>query len=180
VEKLRSHITRWITLVTVITGMALYLVRPVESQYSRNSFARWIESLQSNQDLSNDLKIELQELRAFEGDFQLMVQEASRLIEEYDEQFKLPFPLDAAPSDALPKQLITEWNFYYQLGDLLDGIPPESLKSAKHFFPFGDAPHSQPALHNSIAQFDPYPNFRNYQTGSGLEPMIHGIAIGAP
>jgi hypothetical protein len=180
VEKMRSHITRWVTLLTVLTGMTLYLVRPVESQYKRNSFTQWVESLQTQQDISTDLKQELHKLRTSDGNFHQMVQEASLLIAQYDEQFALPFPLDAAPSDELPRQLIVEWNLYYQLGDLLDGIAVESTKSIQSFLFWS---------HLTVDQPVPFARFSDLVDSilpissigiSYLEPMIHGIAIGAP
>jgi hypothetical protein len=184
VEKLRSHIIKWIALLAVTTGLAFCLIRPAETQHSRDSFTRWIQSLQahSNSEWSPELRSELETLRHFDGDFQDLVQRASAIIKRHNGQFKLPFPVDGAPQEDLPKQLLAEWNFYYQLGDLFDGLPSTNVKpSATLLFPLWGIAPNPTATHTTVVSATlPQQQLFSSAQPHAIQPMINGIAIGAP
>lgn len=180
---LRSHMISRLTVLAVCGGMLACLAQPLQAAHRTQSFANWLSSVVREAD-GLQVREELNRLRHSRMDFSRVVSEASEIVTRNNEEFNLPLDKSAAAAQVY-HLLLAEWN-HFQTGNAMSAVPfPESVKS------FGPHKTEQtpgfalPAPDRPSGLPMPRPDrpgllFAATLQVPAVEPMIHGIAIGAP
>lgn len=180
---LRTHIISRLTVLVVCGGMLACLAQPLQAAHRTQSFADWLSSVVREAD-GLQVREELNRLRHSRMDFSRVVSEASEIVTRNNEEFNLPLNESDAAAQVY-HLLLAEWN-QFQTGNAMSAVPlyenvksfgPQKTEQATGFaLPAPDrqsglfAPHrAEPGLLHAAPLQVP-----------AVEPMIHGIAIGAP
>ena len=181
-KSFRSHIAQLMVALLICSGLSLSWVQPVQADQTSHAFARWLSMMAKPADAS-DLQKELQELRASGGQLDEVLQKASQIVTQNNEEFSFPFSKEKA-SGQLYQLLLIEWN-QYQTGNTMANVPVS--QNVKPLLPL----HIDKVEGGTLA-VQGQPLFAAFVSGQwvnqpasqaisfSVEPMSSGIAIGAP
>lgn len=160
----------------------LHIAQPVQAKKSSNAFARWLSTMTKSSE-ATDLHKKLNELRKSGAHLDKIIEKASRIVVQNNEDFTFSFA-ESAASHHVYKLLLVEWN-QYQTGNAMAAVPVQ--QTLKPFLPFnldklgtfGSAAFLQAvpqAFHSNVD------NQSAPQTIASISviPMSDCIAIGAP
>ncbi|WP_142715109.1 hypothetical protein [Fodinibius sediminis] len=181
-KRLRSYITRLMMTLLVGMGFGLYMIQPVQASRNSDAFARWLHLMAQASDAPG-LQQELQDLRASTASLADILEQASQIVKDNNEEFNFPFAEQEA-SLQMYQLLLIEWN-QFQTGNAMSGIPVQQTVKSSHIQHIDKAgameavqglsysgPHAVPSP--GISSFSQVP------ATASVEPMSDGIAIGAP
>lgn len=181
-KKLRTHIARVIVAVLVWTGFSLYMVQPVQAEYSSQSFANWLTKMAKSSD-SADLQDELNNLRASADQLENTIKEASQIVSRNNSNFDFSFS-ESLASQHLYQLLLIEWS-QSQAKNAMAGTPAKHISklyvsATVDKFGVGSfvpgTVSSPDAIFSLSNQFFVGQQFHKVV----VEPMVDSIAIGAP
>ncbi|MCW9707115.1 hypothetical protein [Fodinibius salsisoli] len=182
-EKFRTHIARWLVALLVISGFSFSLVQPAQARQNTDAFARWLDMMAKSSDTAA-LQEELKDLQASGEALSVMIQEASRIVSQNNENFDFPFAKEEAPNQ-LYQLLLIEWN-QFQTGDAMAAVPA-TQKSIKQLLPWHTDKLSPPGFLGMRYELFQVADNRivvevipGFQESISLQPMSSGVAIGAP
>lgn len=157
-------------------------MQQVQVDHSSQAFASWLTSMaKSTGDVA--LQEELDDIRKSTSDLDEFIKEASRVVRSNNENFGLSFP-EATASSHLYQLLLIEWS-QFQTGNAMAGIPiPSVAKAFTSIVIDQKVTFDTPAISTTLVaqcwnavglvadahRFIPM----------AIEPMVEGIAIGAP
>lgn len=181
-NRLRSHIAQLMVALLICSGLSLSWVQPVEANQRSQAFARWLSMKVKSADAS-DLQKELQQLRSSDGQLDDLLQQASRIVTQNNEEFNFPFSKEKA-SGQLYQLLLIEWN-QYQTGNAMANVPVS--QNVKPLLPLhldkiegGTlAVQGQPMLYAFVVSRW-FSGAHSQSVSFSVIPMSSGIAIGAP
>lgn len=172
-----------VTILLLSGGMMLCLLQPASAGNRSESFAVWLNSA-VRQAEDPDLMKKIDRLRNSRMEFDRMISRAAEIVSRNNEDFNLPVER-AETSGQVFNMLLSGWN-KFRTGNAMNGISqPELLKPflspRTDTFPAGGPPALGAAGtggDGSGTQAGVRPNIA--RRIPALQPMIHGIAIGAP
>lgn len=181
-NRLRTYIARIIVVVLVWTGFSLYMVQPTQAKQSSQAFASWLSQMAKSSD-GIELQKELNDLQQSADHLDKMIKKASRIVSSNNDDFEFSF-FESIASKDLYQLLLIEWS-QFQTGNAMASTP--TLPTVKHLVPvvidkLGSM--SMTAFSSEISysflginelSLSPQQLFSIV-----LEPMVGGIAIGAP
>lgn len=183
---MRLHITRLLLIATVWVGMALYLLRPVQSDAASNSFASWLNTVVKKGEVDSDnVRQQLYKLKKADDSLDTLIQKASEIVSRNNEDFNLPLDGKSSNSDEVYDLLIWEWNFYQTGNGMGKASVPTTIKSNFHSTLDKFAHSFSITYRKRVEQFNLLAD-RLDSIGSLSQMMYHiiplsgGVAIGAP
>ncbi len=113
-KRLRSYIARLLVTLLVCSGFSLYMVQSAQAGQTSDGFARWLGMMAEASDAPG-LKKELQDLKTSGGQLSEMLEQASQIVTQNNDEFDFPFAAEQA-SRELYRLLLIEWN-QFQTGN---------------------------------------------------------------
>lgn len=181
-KRLRSYIARLLVTLLVCSGFSLYVVQPAQAGQRSHEFARWL-GMMAEASNAPGLKKELQDLKASGGQLAEMLEQASQIVTQNNDEFDFPFATEEASPD-LYRLLLIEWN-QFQTGNAMDGLPVQQTVKPLLMLQVNKT--------GSLASTAAGPYFRALHVDKNwiapvsrlatrilTEPMSGGVAIGAP
>lgn len=109
-----SHIFRSCTVALLLTGFAAHIAVPFFGDVQKNAFTQWLDHkvVAGSNDLSDDLRDRIRELPKEAGNFWMLVQDASKLISENEENFQIAPFTSNQQHDQVTTWLIGQWSTY--------------------------------------------------------------------
>ena len=181
-NRLRTYITRLSVIAAICTGFSLYMVQQVQVNRSSQAFASWLDSKVKATD-SIGLQKELDDLRKSTNDLDEFIKEASQFVKSNNENFNFSFA-ESTASMHFYQLLLIEWS-QFQTGNAMAGIPIPSVTKtfASIILDKKGAINSASAVSlipDVIWEFDVYTTDADEFFTMAMQPMVEGIAIGAP
>lgn len=170
-----------VTILLLGGGMMLCLLQPASAGNRSESFAAWLNSA-ARQAEDPQLREEIDRLRHTRMEFDRMISRAAEIVSRNTKDFNLPVERAESPGQVF-NMLLSGWN-QFRTGNAMNGITqPESpnpfLSQRTDLFPVGSPPVWASA--GTGGGGDLAGNCSNIvRRTPALQPMIHGIAIGAP
>ncbi|MDX1585639.1 MAG: hypothetical protein R3222_02805 [Balneolaceae bacterium] len=181
-QKLRSHIAKTYVISLICAGLCLYLARPANAQQSTRAFSSWLSTMVDQQDHSM-LEEELEQLSESGATVYKLMEHASIVMSKNGEKVDLPYS-SAEASHRIYQVLLQQWN-HFNTGNGMANMPPPEIskqlasysveKSGKVSFESASVGH----VANSFISYSGL-NQSPVHYSNSFEPMITGIAIGAP
>ncbi|NGP87619.1 hypothetical protein [Fodinibius halophilus] len=181
-KRLRTHIVQFIIVLLICSGFSLSLVQSAQARHSTNAFADWLGTMAKTAN-GADLQQELENLRQSEDHLDKVIERASRIVSNNNEEFAFSYDKSMA-SQQLYEMLLIEWN-QFQTGNEMSSVPVQQtvkslivVKTDK--YPFNNSVNTYSDKHKkTLHRLGQTPVFKNYFS-IALIPMVGGIAIGAP
>lgn len=181
-NRLRTNIIRIVTIAAICVGFSLYSVQQIQVDHSSQAFASWLSSMaESTGDIA--LQEELDDIRKSSSDLDEFIKEASRVVTSNNESFEFSFA-ETTASSHLYQLLLIEWS-QFQTGNAMARLPVPSITKA--FSPImvdQKASFDIPAISTTLVRqfWKPVGLISDAQKfiPMAIEPMVEGIAIGAP
>lgn len=180
-----NHIIRSITITCLMAGFLAHLVVPFSSQAQKTAFARWLNHnvVSSGNESEIKLRNTIKELPEQTGDFWGLVQEASELVANHKDHFRISVSdLGETGQSSESDWLIEQWNSFQNQKSGFNSVLTESFKSLSkwipqnlHFSTFRRVTEFQ--QHSFFSELFFY-SFRS--TTDLLQPLVSGISINAP
>lgn len=180
-----KHIIRSATIACLMAGFLAHLIVPLSSQAQKTAFTRWLNQnvVASGNDSEVKLRNTIKELPEQTGDFWKLVQEASELVVNHKENFKISVSNPGTPdTEAGSGWLIDQWNSFQNQESGFNTVLTESLKALSKWVP-QTSNFSTVGSGSSIHQKSFYKEYFYYsfRTATDLiQPLISGISINAP
>jgi len=181
-QKLRSHIAKTYIISLICVGISLYMARPANAQQSTRAFSSWLSTMVSQQD-STQLEEELERLSESGATVYKLMEHASQVMSNNGQEVDFPYASTNA-SNHIYQVLLQQWNHFNTGNGMADVPPPEIIKplasisvekSGKVSFDSVSPGH----IENTFVSYSGLSEGPVHFTKS-FEPMITGIAIGAP
>lgn len=184
-NKRATHIFRSITITFLMAGFLAHLLVPFSSQAQKTAFTRWLDHnvVSSGNESEVKLRNTIKELPEQAGDFWILVEEASELVANHRDHFKIPVSSDThTQNQSQSGWLIEQWNMFQNQKSGFNSVLVESLKVLPNWIPqtldvSGITNHSN--QHQVIPQNEVFYSFAVI-LGENLQPLISGISINAP
>ncbi|MGK7371044.1 MAG: hypothetical protein ACNS64_12590 [Candidatus Halalkalibacterium sp. M3_1C_030] len=181
-QKLRSHIAKTYIISLICAGICLYMARPANAQQSTKAFSSWLSSVVDQKD-STQLEEELEQLSKSGATVYRLMEHASLVMSKEGEKVDIPYASSEA-SNRIYQVLLQQWNHFNTGNGMANVPPPEIVK------PFASisVEKSGKVFLDSISPSQIGKAFISYMGlaegpvhfSKSFEPMITGIAIGAP
>lgn len=181
-QKLRSHIAKSYLISLICAGLCLYLARPANAQQSTRAFSSWLSTMVDQQD-NSQLEEELERLSESGATVYKLMEHASQVMSKKGKEVDLPYS-SAEASHHIYQVLLQQWN-HFNTGNGMANVPPPEIskqlvsysveKSGKISFESASPGHKE----NFFISYSGI-NQSPVHYSNSFEPMITGIAIGAP
>lgn len=168
-----------------MTGFLAHLMVPFSSQAQKTAFTRWLDHNVVESGNENELKLRntIRELTEQTGDFWVLLQEASELVANHRDHFKILVASgDKNNTQEGTSWLIDQWNIFQHQNSGFNSVLVESIKILSNWIPQN--------LDFAIGHIHSHRNQLRVQTGNSyhittflsetISPLISGISINAP
>lgn len=179
------HIFRSVTITCLMAGFLAHLIVPFSSQAQKTAFTRWLNHnvVSSGNESEIELRNTINELPEQSGDFWGLVQEASELVANHKDHFKI---LVSNPGETgnLPESnwLIDQWNSFQNQKSGFNSVLTESAKTLANWVPqslnFSFFQADFETDHHGLYKEQFSYSFRT--SADLLQPLSSGISINAP
>ncbi|MDX1641565.1 MAG: hypothetical protein R3220_07695 [Balneolaceae bacterium] len=184
-NKKAIHIFRSVTITFLMAGFLAHLMMPLSSQAQKNAFTRWLNHnvVASGNESETELRNTIKELPEQTGNFWILVQEASELVANHKDHFKIPVSSESQKNHQ-PKSgwLIEQWNMFQDQKSGFNSVLVESLKVLSNWVPqtsnaFFVSGKSELYKYFIFDEISSHPEITFIGT---LIPLVNGISINAP
>lgn len=167
-----------------MAGFAAHLAIPFFGDVQKNAFTQWLDHkvVAGGDDLNDELRDRIRKLPKEATNFWMLVQDASKLISEHEDEFQIAPFSSANESDQVFTWLIGQWSTFKHQQNNANAVLPEIInpiqKWLTHISPFQSAPPAQ--------RFDDTPQFSGTFLSTltylflKFSPPASGISINAP
>lgn len=182
----RSHIFKTLTIYLLMAGFMVHMVMPFSSSAQKSAFTKWLDHNVVTTGNEHEVKVRslIRELQDEAGDFNHLLQQASELVSNHKDYFKIHFSFDANEEhQKVSSWLIGQWNVFQNHQNGHKAILPEIHQSIHKWI----SPNSyntttlnretKPA-DRLLSGIDVY-NFSD-KIIHILNPLVSGISINAP
>lgn len=180
-----DHIIRSVTITCLMAGLLAHLVVPFSSQAQKTAFTRWLNHnvVTSGNESEIKLRNTINELPDQTGDFLGLVQEASELVANHKDHFKIFIsnPVEGE-NQTESNWLIKQWNSFQNHKSGFNSVLTESLKTLSKWIP-------QQSHHSTLGEQSKTHQNRFFSERivstfttptDQLKPLVSGISINAP
>ena len=179
------HIVRSVTITCLMAGFLAHLVVPFSSQAQKTAFTRWLNHnvVSSGNESEIKLRNTINELPEQTGDFWGLVQEASELVANHKDHFRISVSDLGKTGEASESDwLIEQWNSFQNQKSGFNSVLTESLKSLSNWVPQNlcfSAFKQDTRFRQNIFFSELF--FYSFRSATDhLQPLISGISINAP
>lgn len=180
-----SHIFNLGVVVVLLVGLTSHLAVPFFGDVQKTAFTQWLSHnvIVSENSSETELRNSIKELPKSSIDFQALLKQASELVANHKDQFKIsPFPLDQ-DHEHTPSWLIDQWSMFKNHKSGLNAVIPELFKAVQKWLPLVDQ-RSFISKADKSEKMPPllsgYVITNSDFTTIFLSPFIHSISINAP
>lgn len=182
-QKMRSHITRFLIAAFVWLGLCMQMAQPAGAHQANHSFAKWLSSVVKNDEAGQVIE-QVEELQTFDGDLSYLIQRASEIVSRYNDDFNLPIRNKKASTGDMYHLLLVEWNMFQSANTMgkttvHEAPKPQTIRSQELHISMPGLQavrrHQTPLYAGAAPSPRPKPAYALH-----LEPHASGIAIGAP
>lgn len=180
-----SHIFNLSVVVVVLVGLTSHLAVPFFGDVQKTAFTQWLSHnvIVSENSSEMELRDSIKELPKSATDFQALLKQASELVANHKDQFKItPFPLDQ-DHEHNPSWLVDQWSMFKHQKSGLNAVIPELFKAVQKWLPPVDQRNSFLSKDKSDKKSPLQNGFTIIDSGfttSILSPFINSISINAP
>lgn len=179
------HIFRSVTITCLMAGFLAHLIVPFSSQAQKTAFTRWLNHnvVASGNESEIKLRNSINELPEQAGDFWGLIQEASELVANHKEYFRISVTNPGKTGESSKSDwLIEQWNSFQNQKSGFNSVLTESVKALSKWIPQNQyfssfRGNTGTHQHNFFAEFF-FDTFRS--SADFLQPLISGISINAP
>lgn len=180
-----SHIFRSTVITVLMAGFLAHLILPLSSHAQKTSFTRWLDNNVVATGDENEIKLRntIRQLPEQAGDFRVLIQEASQLVANHKDDFRLKFQLPEKSEAHASTWLIGQWTNFQHHKTGSNAILPDATQSIQKWI-----------TSNSLSKFFTSPAesalrlYKQYFGPSGertaavfaIIPLVSGISINAP
>ncbi len=181
-----SHIFRSLTISVVMAGFMAHLIMPFSSHAQKTAFTQWLDHNVVASGNENEIKLRntIRELPEQSGDFWILVQQASELVANHKEDFRIHFSFsDGFEHHHMTSWLIGQWNVFQNHQTGTNAILPEIHQPVyKWISSNGFSSALQPCLTKVLSQFQEFSIIQLpiIPRAISLIPLESGISINAP
>lgn len=179
------HILRSVTITCLMAGFLAHLIVPFSSQAQKTAFTRWLNHnvVSSGNESEIKLRNSINELPEQTGDFWGLVQEASELVANHKDHFKI---FDSTPGETGNQTetnwLIEQWNSFQNQKSGFDSVLTEPVKTLSKWLP-QTTDLASFKRDSGTHQYNVFRElfFFSFRTSTDLfKPLSSGISINAP
>ena len=180
------HIFRSLTVSVLMAGFLAHLMMPFSSHAQKTAFTQWLDHnvVASGNESEIKLRNSIRELPEKSGDFWILVQQASQLVADHKDDFRINFSIsDADEHQQVTTWLIGQWNVFQNHQTGSNAILPEIHQPFNKWISpnaFASSTISIPAkdLANRFLLRNEFPF--EFIPSRSIIPLASGISINAP
>lgn len=180
-----SHITRLTIIGILFAGFSAHLAIPFFGDAKKTAFTQWLNHkvIATGNDVEFELRDRIKKLPQEASNFWMLVQDASKLITDHEEDFRIgPFS-SSEENERVSSWLISQWSTFNSHQSSTNAVLPETLKPFQKWIsqtgPDTITKFIRTAA-ESLPQVTPQPLDLQDGTGHHFPPLISGISINAP
>jgi len=180
-----SHITRLLIIGILFTGFSAHLAIPFFGDAKKTAFTQWLNHkvVASGDSAEAELRDRIKKLPKEASNFWMLVQDASKLISDHEDDFRIgPFSSDKE-NERVSSWLIGQWSSFNSHNSSPNAVLPEIVKPFQKWISQSDTGYLSQRLH-SFSLPAPYlfteQLYLNDRIVLRLPPLISGISINAP
>ncbi len=124
----RSHIFRTMTIYMLMAGFMVHLLMPFSSSAQKSAFTKWLDHNVVNTGNDHEVKVRslIRDLHDQSGDFNHLLQQASELVSNHRDHFRIHFSFDAnGDQQNVSSWLVGQWNVFQNHQNGSNAILPE-------------------------------------------------------
>ncbi len=180
-----THIYRSAIILILMTGFLAHLLLPLSSHAQKTAFTRWLDHNVVATGDENEVKLRntIRQLSEQSHDFLILVQEASQLVANHKDEFRIYASLPESSHSQVSTWLISQWNVFQHQKTGMNAILPDATQpiqkwfSTQNFSKYLSSPEVTSALlFNNFFEVLPEP----FTIREAIVPLINGISINAP
>jgi len=124
-----THIFRNFTIVFLLAGFAAHTAAPFFGDMQKNAFTQWLDHkvVAGDNELSDDLRDRIRELPKEAGNFWMLIQDASKLISEHEENFEITPFTSQREHEQVSTWLIGQWSTYKHQQNIAKAVLPKIM-----------------------------------------------------
>lgn len=180
-----SHIFRNAVVSVLLAGLLAHLFLPFSSDAQKTAFTRWLDHNVVSTGDETELKLRntIRGLPEKSGNLFVLIQEASELISNHKEEFKLKHTFPENSEKKVTSWLVGQWNIFQHQKSGTDAILPDAAQSFHKWISY----QQTPSFLSSISDGDKslyHTNQKGLYVSKLLKrvlsPLTSGISINAP
>ena len=180
-----SQITRLVIIGILFAGFSAHLAVPFFGDAKKTAFTQWLNNkvISTGEASEFELRDQIKKLPDQASNFWMLVQDASQLISNNEDEFRIG-PLSSSEEDQkVSNWLIGHWSFFNSHNSSKDSVIPEFRSFVqKWMLQQSSGQKSDLIPVKSDTQFAEYSIYISLKTfyNCFLAPLISGISINAP
>ena len=180
-----SHIFRSAVVSVLLAGLLAHLFLPFSSDAQKTAFTRWLDHNVVSTGDETELKLRniIRELPEKSGNLFVLIQEASELISNHKEEFKLKHAFPENSDKKVTSWLVGQWNIFQHQKSGTDAILPDAVRSFHKWISSQQTPSFFSTISGTdenLCQFGQESLQLSKLIKRTVSPLISGISINAP
>jgi hypothetical protein len=180
----RTHIIKWLVSFLLTVGMAVHIAIPYSSEAQKNAFDQWLDRnvVENGEESESTIRAHIKKLPAQTENFPLLLEQASMLVVNHKNDFKLPLRKESKDAGSISLWLFGKWTQSQNETGSMDALLPETLKPGLKWTlqnnPLATYPGSSGAI--QLPEFSEILNDILLVIQNKPVPFLSGISINAP
>ena len=181
-----SHIFRTLTISVLMAGLLAHLLLPFSSHVQKTAFTQWLDQkvVASGNENEGKLRDTIRQLPEKSGDFWVLVQEASELISNHKDDFRINFTFgEEGENKQVTSWLVGQWNLFHYQKSATNAVLPEISHQFHKWISLNSFGNSLKPSTNLLSDFrdNNFISFsENVLINRTIIPLVNGISINAP
>tara|TARA_R100001143_G_scaffold52481_2_gene47678 strand:- start:45405 stop:45962 length:558 start_codon:yes stop_codon:yes gene_type:complete len=184
-KSLTSHTIRTATIYLLMAGFMVHLIVPFSSSAQKIAFAQWLDQnvVVTGNESEAKLRNSIRELPEQSGDLWILIQQASELVKNNKDDFRINFSFDDSEHQQVSSWLVSQWSVFQNHSDASNAVLPEVNFSIIKWLTLNS--HSNGVFTQSVPKlFDliqaEFGNRASVWILKAISPLKSGISINAP
>lgn len=183
-----SHTIRTVTIYLLMAGFMVHLIVPFSSSAQKIAFTQWLDQnvVVTGNESEAILRNSIRELPEQSGDLWILIQQASELIKNHKDDFRIHFVFDESEHEEqqqVSSWLVSQWSVFQNHSDTNNAVLPEVNHVINKWLTLNSQNNS--VFTQSVPKvFDlSQPGFSNIASAwiqKAISPLKSGIGINAP
>jgi len=180
-----SHIIRLTIIGILFAGFSAHLAIPFFGDAKKTAFTQWLNHkvIATGNDAEFELRDRIKKLPQEASNFWMLVQDASKLIADHEEGFRIgPFS-SSEENERVSSWLISQWSTFNSHQSSTNAVLPETLKPFQKWISQSGPDTIAEFIRTAVVRMPQVKNQSvSLQAGAGhiFPPLISGISINAP
>lgn len=183
-----SHTIRIVTIYLLMAGFMVHLIVPFSSSAQKIAFTQWLDQnvVVTGNESEAILRNSIRELPEQSGDLWILIQQASELIKNHKDDFRIHFVFDESEHEEqqrVSSWLVSQWSVFQNHSDTNNAVLPEVNHVINKWLTLNSQNNSV-FTQSAPKVFDlSQPDFGNRASAwiqKAIAPLKSGIGINAP